>query len=251
MEENNNLRKIQEAIESLPENFSILEEQIDVELQMEYFELTKDNENNQGIDDFEDAEARLYDPETTEPELKKLLVRLAGHDKVEAFRIIERYREQAEGTMRNWSTLAIQESRMILQSSLLDEQQVFISTGLGGKGQNIRYFIALLNQDVEEEFTLAQQKMITDEFRYFLNESEGELEEMSFVEGYAIGLFLFPLKKNLQDTFRSFIDECNQYGNFLREDVIITNVKKLSLDEVKDFLVTEEDKTQEEDGQDD
>ncbi len=247
MEENNNLKKIQEAIESLPENFSILEEQIDVDLQMEYFEFTKDKDNNQPIDNFEEAEQLLYDDNTTETEKKQLLVRLAGHDKVDAFRIIERFKDQSEGTLRNWSILALQESRMILQSSLLDEQQVFISTGLGGKGQKIRYFITLLNSQTDVEFSEAQKKMITEEFGYFLEKSEGELEEMEFTEGFAVGLFLFPLKKNLQDIFRSFIDECNQYGSFLKEDVIITNVKRLTVDEIKEFLKQEDQKDQEED----
>ncbi|PTN07427.1 hypothetical protein [Mangrovibacterium marinum] len=236
MEENNNLKKIQEAIDSLPENFSILEEQIDVELQVEYFEYTKDKNNNQPIDDFEAVEQQLYDSELSETLKKQLLVRLAGHDNVDAFRMIERFKNQAEGTLRNWAILALQESRMILQSSLLDEQQVFISTGLGGKGQNIRYFIALLNSQTDQEFTEPQKKMITDEFNYFLTNSEGELEKMEFSEGFATGLFLFPLKKNLQDIFKSFIDECNQYGNFLKEDVIITNVKQLTIDEIKEFL---------------
>jgi hypothetical protein len=240
MEENNNLRKIQEAIESLPENFSILEEQIDVELQMEYFEFTKDKNNNQPVDDFEATEQQLYDANVTETEKKQLLVRLAGHDKVDAFRIIERFKDKTEGILRNWSILALQESRMILQSSLLDEQQVFISTGLGGKGQNIRYFITLINSETDKEFTGAQKKMITEEFRYFLEKSEGELEEMKFTEGFASGLFLFPLKKNLQDIFKSFIDECNQYGNFLKEDIIITNVKQLSIAEIKAFLKQED-----------
>lgn len=250
MEENNNLKKIQEAIESLPENFSVLEEQIDVELQMEYFEYTKDKSNNEAIEDFDEAEKQLYDPEIPDDDKKRLLVRLAGHDKVEAFRMIERFQKQAKGVLRSWAILAIQESRMILQSSLLDEQQVFISTGLGGKGQNIRYFITLLNKDIDIEFTDTQKKLIETEFQFFLNESEGVLEEIKFENGFALGLFLFPLKKNLQDIFRSFIDECNQYGNFLREDVIITNVKKLSIDEIKEFLTQDNSKKEEEENDD-
>lgn len=250
MEENNNLKKIQEAIESLPENFSVLEEQIDVELQMEYFEYTKDKSNNEAIEDFDEAEKQLYDPEIPDDDKKRLLVRLAGHDKVEAFRMIERFQKQAEGVLRSWAILAIQESRMILQSSLLDEQQVFISTGLGGKGQNIRYFITLLNEDIDIEFTDTQKKLLESEFQFFLNESEGVLEEIKFENGFALGLFLFPLKKNLQDIFRSFIDECNQYGNFLREDVIITNVKKLSIDEIKEFLTQDNSKKEDEENDD-
>ncbi|MFV0377136.1 MAG: hypothetical protein ACK5JD_07510 [Mangrovibacterium sp.] len=239
MEEYNDLSKIQDALDSLPDNFSILEEQIDVELQMEYFGFTKERRNNRAIRNFKLAEKKLYKPELTDLEKKRLLVRLAGHDRVEAFRIIERFQQQAEGMLRNWAILAIQESRMILQSSLLDEQQVFISTGLGGRGQNIRYFITLLKQNVDEDFSNTQKKLIETEFSYFLKKSEGELEQIRFENGFALGLFLFPLKKNLQDIFRSFIDECNQYGNFLREDVIITNVKKLSIDEIRAFLLEE------------
>ncbi len=236
MEENDHLKKIQQTIDSLPDNFSILEEQIDVELQMEYFEFVKDKRSNEPVTDFEQAELQLNDPEIEEEQKKLLLVRLAGLDQVEAFRIIERFHHEQQGVLRSWAVLALQESRMILQSSLLGEQQVFISTGLGGKGQNIRYFIALMKKDTEEHFSDTQKKVVENEFRYFLEKGEGELEEFVFEEGLALGVFLFPLKKNLQDIFRSFIDECNQYGNFLREDVIITNVKRLTVEEVKDFL---------------
>ncbi|MEL7586074.1 MAG: hypothetical protein AAGU19_05125 [Prolixibacteraceae bacterium] len=237
MEENNNLKKIQEAIDSLPDNFSILEEQIDVDLQMEYFEYTKEKRNNQKIEDFSAVEQQLNDRKKPVEEKKQLLVQLAGHDQVEAFRIIERFHKKTKAKkLRKWAVLALQESRMILQSSLLGEQQVFISTGLGGKGQNIRYFIALMKRDRLNAFTETQIRIIETEFRFFLNKSDGELEQIRFEGEFALGSFLFPLKKNLQSIFRSFIDECNQYGDFLHEDVIITNVKTLSVDEVRKFL---------------
>lgn len=236
MEENNNLKKIQEAIDSLPDNFSILEEKIDVNLQMEYFDYTREKRNNQKIEDFHAVEEQLNDPEEPPDRKKHLLVQLAGHDEVEAFRIIERFHKRSKGKLRKWAVLALQESRMILQSSLLGEQQVFISTGLGGKGQNIRYFIALMKKDRATPFTETQTRIIETEFRFFLSKSNGELEQIRFEGEFALGSFLFPLKKNLQDIFRSFIEECNQYGNFLHEDVIITNVKTLSVDEVRKFL---------------
>jgi hypothetical protein len=236
MEENNNLKKIQEAIDSLPDNFNILEEQIDVNLQMEYFDYTKDKRNNQKIEDFTVAEQQLNDPKENAEQKKHLLVQLAGHDQVEAFRIIERFQKKSKGKLKKWAVLALQESRMILQSSLLGEQQVFISTGLGGKGQNIRYFIALMKKDMETTFSETQTRIIETEFQFFLKKSKGELEQIRFEGEYALGSFLFPLKKNLQDIFRSFIEECNQYGDFLHEDVIITNVKTLTVEEVRKFL---------------
>jgi hypothetical protein len=93
-----------------------------------------------------------------------------------------------------------------------------------------------MKKDMDTPFTEIQTKIIETEFRFFLKKSEGELEQMRFEGEFALGSFLFPLKKNLQNIFRSFIEECNQYGDFLHEDVIITNVKVLSVEEVKKFL---------------
>jgi len=132
--------------------------------------------------------------------------------------------------------LALQESRMVIQSSLLGEQQVFISTGLGGKGQNIRYFVAMMHAEANTAFTDTQRKLIESEFRFFLSESEGELEEITFDDHFVTAVFLFPLRQNLHTIFKSFVDECNQFGNFLSEDVIITNVKKLNVEEIEEFI---------------
>ena len=129
----NDLKKIQEAIDSLPENFSILEEQIDVDLQMEYFELARSTREEDEIEGLiKTAPDLLYSEESTFELKKKTLVGLAGIDDVEAFRIIEKFHKESSEELKSWAVLALQESRMVLQSSLLEEQQVFISTGLGG-----------------------------------------------------------------------------------------------------------------------
>jgi hypothetical protein len=44
-DQENIYRQIQDAINNLPDNFSILEEQIDVELQLEYFNFSKELRN--------------------------------------------------------------------------------------------------------------------------------------------------------------------------------------------------------------
>tara|TARA_R110002050_G_scaffold59591_2_gene133022 strand:- start:578 stop:1315 length:738 start_codon:yes stop_codon:yes gene_type:complete len=237
MKEEDHLKHIQDAINGLPEDFNILEEQIDIELQIAYFEMAREM-RAESMDRSTIAEVKtaLYHPDIEPEEKKRLLVQLAAIDDVEAFRIIEAFHKQADDEIKNWSVLALQESRMVIQSSLLGEQQVFISTGLGGKGQNIRYFVAMMHAEAKTPFNETQRKLVESEFRFFLSESEGELEEITFDDHFVTAVFLFPLKQNLHATFKSFIDECNQYGNFLSEDVIITNVKKLDVDEIKEFI---------------
>ncbi|WP_430973823.1 hypothetical protein [Sunxiuqinia rutila] len=237
MKDENNLKHIQDAINKLPEDFNILEEQIDIELQMAYFDMARKQRNEKPDESLlPQASKDLYDPTISLEDKKKLLVQLAGLDNVEAFRTIEAFQKQASDEIKSWSVLALQESRMVIQSSLLGEQQVFISTGLGGKGQNIRYFAALLHETPVAAFNETQQKLVESEFQFFLKESEGELEGINFQGPIATAIFLFPLKQNLHTTFKSFIDECNQYGNFLSENVIITNVKKLSIEEIQEFI---------------
>jgi hypothetical protein len=237
MKEEDHLKHIQDAINGLPEDFNILEEQIDIELQIAYFDMAREM-RGESMDQSKIAEAKtdLYNPATELEEKKRLLVQLAGMDDVEAFRIIEAFHKQANDEIKSWSVLALQESRMVIQSSLLGEQQVFISTGLGGKGQNIRYFVAMMHAEANTAFNETQRKLVESEFRFFLSESEGELEEITFVDHFVTAVFLFPLKQNLHTIFKSFIDECNQFGSFLSEDVMITNVKKLDIDEVKEFI---------------
>jgi len=236
MDEDNIYKKIQEAILSLPENFSILEEQIDVELQMEYFNYNRDIKAKFSVELILQHQTDLLNPDISIEEKKDLLVLLAAQEMVEAFRTIEKYAQHPDPELREWSILALQESRMVIQSSLMDEQQVYISTGLGGKEQKLRYFVVFISNENIEEYSKVQRKLIKTELEYALNHNSGLLEEISFEKDLAIALLLLPVKSDIQGVFSSVINECNQYGDFVRRDIIITNVKRMSIDEIKRFV---------------
>jgi len=236
MEEDNIYKKIQEAISSLPQNFSVLEEQIDIDLQMEYFNYGRDLKTNFPLEMILQHKADLFDQSVGMDEKKNLLVLLASQEKVEAFRIIEKYAKEPDPELRDWSILALQESRMVIQSSLMDEQQVYISTGLGGRGQKLRYFVVLIGREEEKDFSPVQKRLLKTELDFAVKKNDGELEEMNFQMNLAIGVMLLPVKSDLQGVFSAVINECNQYGDFIRPDIIITNVKRMNIDEIKRFI---------------
>lgn len=236
MEEDNIYKKIQEAISSLPENFSILEEQIDVELQLEYFNYSRDLKTGFPDELIINHQVDLFDPEVPLDQKKNLLVLLASQEKVEAFRSIERYARNPDPELREWSILALQESRMVIQSSLMDEQQVYISTGLGGKGQKLRYFAVFIGGSGVEAYSAVQCRIIQNELEFSLKNNDGELEEISFHENLAISVLLLPVKSDIQGVFSSIINECNQYGDFVRQDIIITNIKRMKVEEIQNFI---------------
>ena len=269
MEQENIYEKIQEIIGNLPGNFSILEEQIDIETQMEYFEFSKSDKKEINAEEILKRKNELFSEDISLEDKKTLLVQLASIDNVEAYRFIEKFVKKADidnafasrpsptfptdgagqvGTgqavqdrssikndIHKWAVLALQESRMLLESSLLDENQVFISTGLGGKGSKLRYFIVLLS-NTNNEFSEVHRKIIKSEFEFILKNYDAEVEKINFKHNFSTILCLIPLNISIQNVFEEIIKECNQYGNFLKSNFIVTNVKILSVKEISEFL---------------
>lgn len=235
MDDESLYRKIQDALNEIPGNFNILEEQIDIQLQMEYFEFVKKFREGPFMEEFLGDEQSLKDPNADLNTRKKILAALASVSDVEAFRTIERYLKHPDPELKDWAILALQESRMLLQSSLLEEQQVFISTGLGGKGQKLRYFLVFINQS-GGELSAMQKKLLQDELTYAVEKNDGEVEEFNHMIDFNTAMVVLPVKAMLKDVFKGVIEECNQYGNFLTEDMVITNVKRLSPYEILELL---------------
>lgn len=239
-QEENIFEKIQELLGNFKGNYSILQEQVDIDVQLEYFESskkirkTKKESNPNGLIDELNSTGCDLDQK------KKALIHLASMDQVEAYRAIENYRKNPDPELKDWATLAMQESRVLLESSFLDENQVFISTGLGGKGSNLRYFIVLIARK-GLEFGDLQKKIISNELSFIFNKYSCELEEIEYTERFAAVKALIPLNVSLNSLFNEIVDECNQYGDFLHANVIVTNVKVLSFDEISDYLVREEE----------
>ncbi len=238
LENKKSYNEINDFLQNLPKNFSILQEEIDIEIQMAYFERIKNFKKNIKIDieELPIKIAGLNISETPEEEKKDILIQLASVDDVKAYRAIEDFNKDTNvKTLKAWSTLALQESRMMMESSLLDESQVFISTGMGGKGDKLRYFIVgFLNDEID--FTDAQKNLLLKEFEYSLHQHNSEIEEIEFKNNFALITALIPIKEPIKEILKNAIDECIALGMKLSEHFLVTNVKKMEIDEIQQFL---------------
>lgn len=232
MEEDKLYNNVQKALENLPENYSILEEQIDMEIQMKYFEFAKKVRDKSAKKESFDEREKLFEAEVEADKKKEILANIAVYDDVKAYRTLEKFVEESEGVIKQWAVLALQESRMLMHSSLLEEQQVFISTGLGGKGKKLRYYVVFLSKSTEDLLNPTQQKLLKDELIFELKKHEGEFESMDFMEGFSSALVMLPLSVDIRHVLQNVVEECNQYGDFLQEDLIVTNVKVLTRSEI-------------------
>jgi hypothetical protein len=241
MEEENIYNDIQKIFENMPGNFNILEEQIDLEVQMKYFERSKDlKEANSGVNYLAEGK-KLFLTKTPSDKKKEILIGLAGTDDVKAYRILEKFLKEADSELRSWAVLAFQENRMLLQTSLLDEQQFFISTGLGGKDKKLRYYVVFINRNRNGMLSSTQQKLVKDELIFGLKPEDGEFESIDFSEGFSSSQVLLPVHADIRQVFSGVVEECNQYGDFLEEDMIITNVKVLSRSEILEIINKQND----------
>jgi len=236
MEEHENLyEKIREILGGSPGNLKVLEQKIDMDLQMEYFDcsirIREEREEAWALDSMQ----YLSEPGYSTDVKKEILARLASIEKVVCYRAIESFLKDAEEPLRSWALLALNESRMLLESKIMDENQVFISTGLGGKDEKLRYFVVLMTR-LRVNLTETQQMVIKNEFDFILKKFDAVLEESNFSGYLATILLLLPMNHSLKSVFKEAIDECNSYGNFLNDDFIVTNVRVLSFGEIEEFL---------------
>jgi len=233
--QDNIFEKIQSILGNFNVNFSILEHQIDVRLQMEYFDFSRNIRRDFDSELVLNREQELYTDEVSLESKRELLVSLASIDKPEAYRIIERFVKVAPNELKDWAILSLQESRLLLESKLLEENQVFISTGLGGLRGKLRYFIALFSES-NSTFSDIQRNLIKSEFDYIFPKFEAEVEKVDFFSNYATIVALIPLNIPVKDPIKSAIDECNNIGNFIKQGFLITNVKILAPFEIESLL---------------
>ena len=230
---------IKDVINSIPNNFNILEEVVDIEVQKEFFEST----SNFMIDENADVPVLvdiLNNEKTSLEERKSILKNLASIDSIDAFRAIEKYNQSPLPELKEWTILSLQQSRMIIQSSLLDEQQVFISTGLGGKKDKLRYFLIFPYHHPIESLHEYQISALKNELEFNISKNDGTIEQLEFNSKYAAALILLPLKAPIPEIIKDIIEECNQFGYYLSSDALITNMRKFNNEEIIQIIESNE-----------
>lgn len=235
-----NLRKL---LVDFKGEVNIINERIDIDLQVKYFELSQKYRNKELPMPEGELNAELLDDENIDDETKKqLLLQLAQTKDVKAFRAIEKFVSHKHVTLYQWSLLALQEAQMYIQSDLLEQPQIFLCTGLGGRDKKLRYFIAFFNRD-RLDFTDWQQKTIKNEVELSLPVFEAELEDMQF-EGFLVKItLLIPIVSPIHHFMRDVINKINIFGNFVDDNCIVTNVRILTFDEILEVAAKKNDIT--------
>ncbi|GHV50768.1 hypothetical protein FACS1894181_11750 [Bacteroidia bacterium] len=220
--------------------FRVLEQRVPIEVQMAYFKNSNRlRRENITIDesDFDMCLKDLHDEEL-EPEHKKdILATLAQARNVKAYRLLEEYaREPLDPEIINWTYMALMESRIFLESEFLEEKQIYIATGLGGKGHRLRFYVVMFAARREEPFLDYQHQAIERELAYCLPQDDCEIERLAMHGLYVELVLLAPVQKHIGKILNRVLGECNQYGGFISSAYMVTNVKEPSEEDIRKMI---------------
>lgn len=234
---NNILNKLRSTINKQGvDTFHILEEQIPIEEQMEYFTYFDDLRAQKTRFDVDTEMKYLFLPDVSIERRKRAITLLSSIPDVRAYRALETYHSSPlEPELKNWASIALLGSRIGLNSDLLGTPQVYISSGLGGHEKKLRFFTLFIS-NTKEDFTNYQKELIEREFRFQLEGAGVEIEKFDIESNYFSIVLLFPFKTDVRAVIQSAIEECNQLGNFIDDKFLFTNAKVFSEKEIQQLL---------------
>lgn len=230
-------KKITNDLQQLIKNFAgeafVLDSQVDSRLQLKYFSMATSIRGRYGEKNLPQLKRKLWNESTGLDLKRELIAGIASVASVKGLRILENYQLIAPAGLTDWVKLAVLENKFILHSLLADVPPILIATGLGGKGTRLRYFLAFFSRN-EHGFEQWQQQLIKGEVEFALMD-KGELEQIVFWNDFVRMDLLLELKVDVKQWASQLIDICNEMGNFLLEDHIITNIRTFDESQLKAY----------------
>lgn len=231
-----NLEDIQNFLESLPSKYDILEQGIDIQTQKEYINYSSTFDRGELTEkETLGLSIILFDKDAPLDKKKWSLTLLAHLGTIEAFRQIEKYNNHPDNEIRQWTLLSLQECKMFLESSLLDESIGFISSGLGGLDNRLRYYFLVLPL-TDRLFTNSEKDIIRNEFSLVCKDLNSIMEIIDLSDTF-VGLTVqVPLDVAVGMLIENRIKKCNELGDFIFEHYYTTNQNIPKQSEISDII---------------
>jgi hypothetical protein len=225
-----------ENSKNLLNSFTLIDEAIDLSIQKEYLSFSETIDfDNVDYEEVLTESDKLFDKRTSIELKKRILILLAHIGSPESCRTIEKYLKISEGNLRDWALLSLKECRMFLESVLLQEEGGFISTGLGGKENKLRYYFIVSSRD-GLPFSETHQNTLKRGLERISHKYKSEIEEINFEAAYAMIGILIPMDVAVGKVIEEGISECNKMNEFLFPDYYVTNVRKPTPEEISKYL---------------
>jgi hypothetical protein len=221
---------------NVSDSFVLIDEAIDLSTQEEYFSFSETIDfNNVDYEEVLLEGDKLFYKDTPIELKKRILILLAHLGTTESCRTLEKYLKISEGNLRDWALLSLKECRTFFESVLLQEEGGFISTGLGGKNNKLRYYFIVSTKN-GLPFSETHMGNLKRAFETVTHKYKSKIEEINFETTYAMIGILIPMDVAVGEVIEEGISECNKMSEFLFPDYYVTNVEKPAREEISKYL---------------
>ena len=218
--------QLRKFLNRLPRNFKVTEQGFNPDI-ITIFRKEMQKLKNKKIN-FEETKDKLA-TEKEEETLKSLTIQLASIGSVASLRALETYEKQAPERIREWVQLSIVQCRIKVEQDLSDESVAYITTGLGGKDDKIRYYVATKST---EQLTPKHVQFAREEFHDLSKEWSSELETVENMENFLLFKMLIPVNAAIPDMLLEGIKRCG----FLSAQFWLNNMQKPTYKDLKKWI---------------
>lgn len=219
-----------------PDEFHILEEGIDYQTHNEYVEYTETFDRGElSEEETINLGNMLCDIKLPIDGKKKVLTLLAHLGSITALKQIEKYNNNPDKELKQWCALALQECKVFLENTLTDQETGFISSGLGGLKNRLRFYFLVLPME-GQRFTERQKQVINDEMNLVARDLHVLVESFDLSETYVGFTALLPLDIAVAEFIEAGIKNCNELGEFVFEFYYATNLEIPNESEIEEII---------------
>ena len=229
------------ALDSIPDEFMVTDDGIDIDTQQEYVAYTKAFDHKTfSSEQIDERVGRLFSSDTYREEKKATLAILAHTGKVTSAKIINQFLEEGDPALHEWAKLCLLECHLFEDNVWFGDEGVgTVMTGLGGEDNRLRYFFAV-RSNATNPYTSMDRTIITENFMVVCREHNAVLEDIQIQPTHATLKILIPLDVAVGMVIESGIGLSNRQGNLLDEDYYVTNVNIPTDVELQAFLNQDE-----------
>lgn len=178
----------------------------------------------------------------TDDEIKHWLVHISTHTQPQAIEILKTLRQNPSfERLHAWAQMCDTILKANFKSEMLNENQMFMLTGMGGRDNKIRMFVGFVAEN-GSDFSPAQTKLLKNELEFTLKQHNGELESIEFEQEIAKAVFLLPFDAHIGDIINEAVTNANELGHYIKDNFLFTNHGILSKQEILDFFREKENK---------
>ncbi|MDR1343457.1 MAG: hypothetical protein LBK18_09435 [Prevotellaceae bacterium] len=219
-----------------PHKVKVINIQLDMKIQMEYFDLLFE------VFQQRNAEALSVIPKENAfnhsiplDYRKRMLAWLSCSEEVDVLRELEQYEKNCPEDVKGFVSMCVYQCRTNIESALLGEHHAVVASGMGGEDDKVRYFAALITLS-GEAWSTTEQHLLHEELKLASKALDAVVELLEFSGKYAKMILLAPITLSPVAVVHNAKDASNALGVFISPQEVITNVARLSDEELDRIL---------------